>query len=49
MPAFSGPPLAEIVEQLRRHPRLGPQVAHATYLPGQDADFAQPPSRGRRR
>src|SRR5688500_15171409 len=34
--------LSAVVEALRRHPRLGPQIVHATRLPGQPAAWAAP-------
>ena len=35
------PELGPLVEELRRHPRLGPQVAHAAFLPGHEAETAE--------
>ncbi|HVS04050.1 MAG TPA: DEAD/DEAH box helicase, partial [Thermoanaerobaculia bacterium] len=35
-------PLAGLMEELRAHPRLGPQVAFTAYLPAAAAAFAEP-------
>jgi DEAD/DEAH box helicase domain-containing protein len=37
--------VSTVLEALRRHPRLGPQIAHVATLPGQEAAFAdlEPP------
>src|SRR5690242_10359210 len=32
--------LSDLIEVLRRHPRLGPQIAHVERLPGTAAAFA---------